>query len=661
MLVSFTKLFPNLLSCMQYKINSEYKQAESVLLLLDTLKLIEILLRQEKPLQASTLRDVVFSSTTGDQTSLLDQGFSYNRMNIFKSGSVPGVELIGWADERGLKMLPTTWQSTTNSQPVRNKSAGCNLTVTSTPKLVVRDVIINFSDPTKIVTVILLIVMLVSLPIIYVSRRHVEHHVPVGIIFPYFISCVVMLLAFFFLLETDHGLLCLVMIVRDATEFMFYSMLLYLLISYESESTVSQMTFIGGLLFLKFIVAVNTLIRDSREVCEAPYFSLSSSQLYFALISMTILLVVLKHFTCYRTIRWILVALCVSMSSEAVLHFIEVPTPVQVALYSTRVFLTSVAYVFSGRSNGDSHHKKELDTEINTVNNGNLNHHYMAINEEDRHPPQTEHVVCEECAAENPQMYWEDDVELVNCPNSSASGNESMDGDRPAPSGTFPERVKLNNVMVKDNPGKNHVKECSLIGLVSEFSPRSPALVIKEDHLITSSCITRDERPSNAPSERDSSSQHSYIQPCPEEEGFLPPSVPGPRPPVDCNTPQDFTVHWSKPTEYSDDITSCYETEEKCATVGHLSGISEEEEHEEEEKEETQIRVGFRAVDEEEEEEYDYNSDTHVTNGESGFCSGNSNTNSNSTEPEYVNIGNGGMRNDIVLLHDNNIQAMETT
>ena len=710
-------------SCMQYKINSEYKQARSVLLLLDTLKLIEIPLREGRILRTSSLRDISFVSITGDQATLLDQGFSYNRMNIFKSGAVPGVELIGWSDERGLKILPTTWKSSASSEPLRNSSgSGCNLTVTSTPNPVPRRVTIDFRDPTKIVTVILLVVMLSSIPLIYFTRRNVVHKVPVGMIFPYLISCVVIVLTFFFLFEAGSRLLCLVMVVRDALEFIFYSLLLFSLISYESEDKFSKMTFIAILMLIKFIVSVYSLVKEATNICLTPYFSLSGSQLFFALITMTILFIVLKHFGHFRTIRWVVMALFASMTSEAVIHFANVPASVQVALYSTRIFLTTVAYVFSGRprkdAGSDHEHFKDEKQQRNHINH---THNYMNLNGEAGKFIQTDCMTCVECPCEecpcedypckhseekvggglcvtgSPQMYWEDDVELVHCPKTRVpppppppppprpEEQEEETTDDEGQIGPFPERVRLDNVM-----GKEINSENTLLKQPSCQSFKSP--VPAPEMPYTSSCCSgsRDESSHAQTSsgiDSSPSSSQCCIQPYPDEgedsgmllESSYPTSDHHP-----LNTPQDYTVHWSKPTEYGDEITCCYPgppppphhlpvvsdglcypapppqnpavSDVKCYHVSHLSEISEEEEGEEEE---TQIRVGFRSG----EDDFDYNSDTHVTNGESGFCSGNSNTTSNSTEPEYVNIGNGGqsLLDDITLIHHrNNVHAMET-
>ena len=628
---------------MQYKVNNQYRQSESVRLLLDSLKLIEILLRQQGTLLSSQIRDVTFRSITGEQTELLYNGFSYNRMNIFKSGTTPGVELLGWADERGLQMVPTTWKSSARTKPLQS-SGGCMKNFSTPVSFVapVENVLgggIDLKSPTRIVTILLILMMLVAALTLYVSRRTYKSRVPVGFMFPYMLACLSIALTSCFVIEEYNSSRCLMVVLRDAIEYIFYAIILYQLLSYESESKVAHITFTGILLLIKFLVTIQTIInRYSTDFCLATYFSRASSHLLFALMPLSMLLIVLKHFADISSVRWILLVQFVVLLSEMLLHFSDIPLPCKVAVYSIRIFAATVGYLFSGREAASSGSKGDLSEDVETGKNcyeSHMDHslHCMEMEGDGDQLLQNEHTSCRHCDhalsprqvgcppdgvacsfMESPSMFWDDDIEQTPITEDSVSDLESREEAEVQPDsrritpGSFPERVKF-------SPALAHDRERS------EVSNKSETCAERDD-------ITLEEEGSGP------------------EEQTIEPSAPFQI--VEPSEPLQYD--WNKPQEYDGEEITCYQGsfEVKCYTTGPLSGISEEDECDdgEEEEEETQIQVGFRGVinGDQSEQKSDH------TNGESGFYSSNSNT----TEPEYVNLVNGqSILDEIVLIKAN--------
>ena len=626
------------LSCMQYKVNNQYRQSESVRLLLDSLKLIEILLRQRGGLLSSHIRDVTFRSITGEQTELLDNGFSYNRMNIFKSGTTPGVELLGWADERGLQIVPTTWKSSGRTKPLRSSGrCSSNFSTAATPVDPVEKVLsrqFDLKGPTKIVTIVLILIMLVAVLTLYVSRRTYQARVPVGFMFPYMLACLSIAMTSCFVIEEYNSSRCLMVVLRDTFEYIFYALILYQMLSYESVSKIAHITFAGILLLVKFLVTIQTIINEnSLDFCLAVNFSHAGSHLIFALMPLSMLLIVLKHFADISCVRWILAVQFGVLISEFILHFSNIPLPCKVAVYSIRVFAVILGYIFSGRERSPDGSKTEDSEDLEKGKNPDHSLHCMETDGDQL--LQNEHTSCRHCDealspqnvncppdgvacsfVESPSMCWDDEID--HNPNTEDSTSDveireeveiRPDCRRIAP-GSFPERVKFSPAMARDREP-------------SEVSTRSETNAERED-------ITSEEEGGVGP----------------EEQGLS--SVP---PPI--IEPSELPQYdWSKPQEYDEKEITCYQGsyEVKCYTTGPLSGISEEDESDEadDEEEETQIQVGFGSLvnGDQSEQKSDH------TNGESGFYS--SNSNSNSTEPDYVNLVNGqSILDEIVLIKAN--------
>ena len=651
---------------MQYKINNQYRQSESVRLLLDSLKLIEMLLRQRGTLQSAHIRDVAFNSITGEQTELLENGFSYNRMNIFKSGTTPGVELLGWADERGTQIVPTTWKSSARTKPLRS-SGGCsnNFSTPANSIVPVEKVLSSAFDlkgPTRIVAILLILIMLIAVLTLYVSRRAYQTRVPVGFMFPYMLACLSIALTSCFVIEEYDSARCLMVVLRDTFEYIFFALILYQLLSYQSESKVAHITFTGILLLIKFLVTIQTIInKNSTDFCLAMYFSRASSHLLFALMPLSILLIILKHFAdAFSTVRWILIAQFTVLMSEMFLYYSDIPLPCKVAVYSIRAFATTVAYIFSGREGAmnfekDDHESEDIETGKHHYEGHNMDHslHCMEMEGDGQQLLQNEHTSCRHCDlalspqelltcppegvtcsyVESPSLYWDDVIQQIPVTTEDSGSDQDITDDvdnirvPPSTPNSFPERVKFNSQVIPEREA-------------SELSSKSETFAERDD-------ITSEDEESE-----------------PEEETVDPSTLPAlstvptlptvPAVPVQVlqqviEPPESLQIEWNKPQEYDGEEITCYQDsfEMKCYTTGPLSGISEEDEFRDDtEEEETQIQVGFRGA---------INGDvseqkSDLTNGESGFYS----SNSNSTEPDYVNVINGqSILDEIVLIKAN--------
>ena len=350
----------------------------------------------------------------------------------------------------------------------------------------------------------------------------------------------------------------------------------------------------------------------------------------FALLPMSVLLIVLKHFANTSSVRWVALALVLTLLSELVLHYTALPGACQVAMYTSRDFAVTLGYLKSGRDSNDKGKIKvsvvaeespgpEVRPQLPPARNCSQDQARVVVKQE-----QQSAAIAYPSLAESPTLYWEDEDHRY--PSETDTLDETTplhirpDSRRIAGNG-FPDRVKLELLGYGDSSDSNSPvqREIATTALPSSYIPcdrhscsnpsSSPMLAdITEDHSYEDErCLLNGEMerdfetlPPPIDFELDWTDDvqcgHKYIigsestsrSPSPLEgsqDGSL-----TSRSHAFCNGDTSPSLPSESPSE--GDVITCYQgPEEVTCYRRQLSEISEEEE-----EEESQIRVGFNGV-----------------------------------------------------------------
>ena len=319
-------------TCSTYKLRHQYHQSPSVLLMLDTLKVIENILLQY--CDFSSLTNCRFSSITGSMAILTSQGFSYNSLNIYKANGLTSVDLLGYIDHKNATLMQAFWYSSLSEVPIKPNNI-CPQIGTEVSTETVVSVFVGGAQIQGIVyllIIFLVLCMLFAEGVIFAIKRHKykgKFKVHFNTICA--VGCLDIIISSTLIIPPPFS--CIPTATRDIVDFTFFVVIGYSVFLTDVRRLLRFL--LPGVLYgIKIVIMIWAL----RESCS---FSPPCYR-YYAITFITIILFL--TLTRYKTEASILkctaASLLMSLGVEIVLLKVPgIPVACVIALFSCRVVL----------------------------------------------------------------------------------------------------------------------------------------------------------------------------------------------------------------------------------------------------------------------------------------------------------------------------------